>query len=316
MNGLFEIDLQLFSEVPEGVAPTPEASSAPEVEASPESVGEATPGDLHQFLAKVEGAEGGAATSSPADSTPPLPQASPTPPVPTQQVVQIPADLMQTLGQLAMRALPAPETPKGPVIPDPVLPELPEPPDLLKGTDEERQQRYYEDPIAFQEAMFDHRMKVSQVQNERNRISAEHKQKVAFAERTQAFQSAFTKQVTTLGAQVFEQRAPQVESLLKSNPALMSLPPEQAVQTAFNLVANAVSSQFNPASLTPEQKQAVKAAFQQEVIQEYLKSVASGQRPPVTITGAIPSGKPPMTPPNAPQTLEEAKRQWLASIPK
>lgn len=342
----WDIDLQLFAEgeIPAYGETSPAAEHAPAVNveqvlgSEPSSTPEPkeppvlTAGALNEFFAKLEAqeaqketaqAEGGAAETSPAGSTPPAPQAAPTQgaqaPVqaPVQQpVVQIPPDLLTTLGQLAMRALPEPKQ-ETQTIPEPVLPELPEPPDILKGTPEERQAKYYEDPIAFQEALFDHKQQVARVQAERERLTQEHKQKVEFAQRTQAFQQAFAKQVVALGPDTFNQRAEIVQQLFKENPGLMQLPPQQAVELAFRIAEERTKPQpVDVQKLTADQRQALKAAFKQEIIQEYLASVVSGQQQPAVISGSISAGKPPITPPRRPKDLSEAERQWKASFPQ
>ncbi len=343
----WEIDLQLFAEG-EGEAPEVTASATSEPVSTPVSapatVPEAAFGDsspepseppsvsasgLNKFFADLEAREaqkaaGGAAVTSSAESNPPAPQTAPVqapavqPVQPAQQpVVQIPPDLLTTLGQLAMRALPETQTAQTPAVPEPQLPELPEPPDLLQGTPEEREAKYYENPIAFQEALFDHKQQVARVQAERDRITQEHKQRMDYAKRTGDFQQAFTKHVVSLGAEVFEQRAPVVQEILKENPALMQLSPQQAVDMAFKIAEERTRPQpVDVQKLTQDQRQALKAALQQEIIQEYVQAVASGHKPPAVISGSISAGKPPITPPNRPQDLEAAKRQWMASMPQ
>lgn len=349
LHSNWEIDLQLFAD---GEGETPESSPAtggdsavseptttPISAQAPTAQSQEPPSlsasGLNEFFAQLEEREaqtpqavGGAVITSPAGSTPPAPQAGsvqqpahqvPVAQTPVQQqpVVQIPPDLLTTLGQLAMRALPETQTAQTPAVPEPQLPELPEPPDLLKGTPEEREAKYYEDPIAFQEALFDHKQQVARVQAERDRITQEHKQRMDYAKRTGDFQQAFTKHVVSLGSEVFEQRAPVVQEILKANPALMQLPPAQAVDMAFKIAEERTRPQpVDVQQLTQDQRQALKAALQQEIIQEYVQAVASGHKPPAVISGSISAGKPPITPPNRPQDLEAAKRQWMASMPQ
>ncbi|HHX28006.1 MAG TPA: hypothetical protein GX716_03235 [Firmicutes bacterium] len=337
------IDLQLFGEgeTPEPVstateeAPVITTETALEPQADPEAPPRPSAEALNRFFADLEAreagqqAEGGAAETSPAGSPPPTSQAAPVQgevpgqPVqapqeqqPTQPpVVQIPADLLTVLGQLATRALPEPTTPVS--HPEPELPSVPEPPEILRGTKEELETRVMEDPVGFQTALIQHELAKRQVEQERQRILAEHKQKVELAQKQESFKAAFIKQVQTLGMDVFNHRAPLAEKVLQEMPYLMQLPPEQAVEAAFRVVADREAPRpIDPQALTPEQKAALKAALGQEIVQEYIQKVATGQKPPVTISSSLPAGKPSVTPANRPRTIQEAKRQWQASMPQ
>lgn len=338
-RGMFPlIDLRLFDENPEPVsaaqAPAPEPALADAPPTEPPSLDEPSPDGELDLLSpdilinrvlgqkvpplpapKTETAPEAAVQSSSAGSTPPAPQAAPSQGAPIQApaqspVVGIPADLLTVLGRLATKALPEPAAPVSP--PEPELPPLPEPPEILKGSPDEQEQKYMENPLAFNRAMMQHELATQRVQAERDRITAEHKTKVATGEKTEAFKQGFLKQVQTLGTDVFERRAPLAEQAMKDMPYLLQLPPEQAVEAAFRFVAEREQPKaIDPMALTQEQRVAVKAALRDEVIKEYLAGVTSGKTPPQVINGGAGAGKTPLTPGNSPTDLDEAEASFL-----
>lgn len=315
------LDLQMFAEG-EGATP-PATVPAPAPVQLPDEP-EAPPVDLlspdilinriNRERATAQAAQPPAPVAVPETLGQPAPAA---PAAPVQPMIAMPPDLLQTLGQLALRAAPPP-TQAGPAIPDPVLPPLPEPPDLLMGTKEEREQKYMEDPVGFNDAFYDHKIATARVQAERERITSEHTQRVAQHQLQQDFTSAFTEQVVALGQDAFNQRADVAQEFIKAHPELLSpkagLPAKAVVAMAFDYAAaKSAPAQvtFDVTRLTPEQKTQAKAAFKDEVIKDYLSGVANGTQLPIVMNGSLPAGKTPTPPANRPTNLDEAETSFL-----